>query len=58
MERILKLAVVTHYMLTNDYKTPTIKQLKHQFGHDIQTLYGECQSSFPSIPTPMLSFLP
>lgn len=48
MERILKLAVVTHYMLTNDYKTPTIKQLKHQFGHDIQTLYGECQKLMPT----------
>ena len=48
MERILKLAVVTHYMLANDYKTPTIKQLKHQFGHDIQTLYGECQKLMPA----------
>ncbi|MHA6860373.1 hypothetical protein [Ralstonia pseudosolanacearum] len=52
MERILKLAVVTHYMLTNDYKTPTVKQLKHQFGHDIQTLYGECQKLFPSYYNP------
>ena len=43
MERILKLAVVTHYMLTNNYQTPTIKQLKKDFGHDIRTLYGECQ---------------
>lgn len=52
MERILKLAVVTHYMLTNDYKTPTIKQLKHQFGHDIQTLYGECQKLIPIYSNP------
>jgi hypothetical protein len=43
MERILKLAVATHYMLSNNYQTPTIKQLKRDFGHDIRTLYGECQ---------------
>ncbi len=42
-ERILKLAVVTHYMLTNTYQTPTIRQLKKDFGHDIKTLYNECQ---------------
>ena len=39
-------------MLTNDYKTPTIKQLKHQFGHDIQTLYGECQKLIPIYSNP------
>jgi hypothetical protein len=44
MERILKLAVITHYMLSNHYQTPTIKQLKKDFGHDIKTLYGECQN--------------
>ena len=43
VERILKLAFVTHYMLANNYQTPTIKQLKKDFGHDIRTLYGECQ---------------
>lgn len=48
MERILKLAVVTHYMLTNNYQTPTIKQLKKQFGHDISTLYSECQQLIPT----------
>jgi len=39
----LKLAVITHYMLSNKYQTPTIKQLKREFGHDIRTLYDECQ---------------
>lgn len=43
MERIMKLAVVTHYMLSNNYQTPTIKQLKVELGHDIKTLYRECQ---------------
>lgn len=42
MERLLKLAVITHHMLTNNYSTPTIKQLKNQFGHDIKSLHGEC----------------
>ncbi|OFA05646.1 hypothetical protein [Duganella sp. HH101] len=48
MERLLKLAVVTHYMLTNNYSTPTIKQLKNQFGHDVKTLYGECVKLMPT----------
>ncbi|WP_242632677.1 hypothetical protein [Thiothrix fructosivorans] len=47
MERILKLAVVTHYMLTNNYQTPTIKQLKKDFGHDIRTLYTESLKLLP-----------
>lgn len=47
MERLLKLAVITHYMLTNSYSTPTIKQLKSQFGHDVKTLYGECVKLMP-----------
>ena len=47
MERILKLAVATHYMLENDYKTPTIKQLKKEFGHDVGELYRECQKLVP-----------
>lgn len=47
MERILKLAVVTHYMLSNNYLTPTVKQLKSQFGHDIRTLYSESLKLMP-----------
>lgn len=47
MERVLKLAVVTHYMLTNNYHTPTIKQLKNEFGHDIRTLYEQSQTLRP-----------
>ena len=47
MERLLKLAVVTHYMLTNRYATPTVKQLKKEFGHDVKTLYGECAKLVP-----------
>lgn len=42
MERILKLAVVTHYMLSNNYQAPTINQLKEEFGHNIATLYNNC----------------
>ncbi len=42
MERILKLAVVTHYMLSNNYQAPTINQLKKEFGHNIATLYNNC----------------
>ncbi|MGF6527639.1 hypothetical protein [Variovorax sp. PvP013] len=42
IERMLKLAVITHYMLTNHYATPTVKHLKREFGHDVKTLYGEC----------------
>ncbi|OWG17555.1 hypothetical protein KDK82_1026 [Delftia sp. K82] len=38
-ERLLKLAVVTDYMLSNEYKTPTIKHLKKCFGHDVNELY-------------------
>lgn len=47
MERLMKLAVVTHYMLKNNYQAPTIKQLKKDFGHDIETLYAECLSLLP-----------
>lgn len=47
MERLLKLAVITHYMLTNRYATPTVKQLKKEFGHDVKTLYGECAKLMP-----------
>ncbi|MFD4120768.1 hypothetical protein ACFWQD_05600 [Alcaligenes faecalis] len=48
IERLLKLAVITHYMLTNSYSTPTIKQLKNQFGHDVKILYGECMKLMPT----------
>lgn len=48
MERLLKLAVITHYMLTNRYATPTVKQLKKEFGHDVKTLYGECAKLMPT----------
>lgn len=41
IERLLKLAVVTHHMLTNNHQTPTTKQLKG-FGHKINVLYEEC----------------
>jgi len=41
IERLLKLAVITDYMLMNNYSSPTIKQLKTQFGHDVKTLYSE-----------------
>lgn len=47
MERILKLAVVTDYMLSNNYQTPTIKQMKKNFSHDINTLYGESLNMMP-----------
>lgn len=47
IERLLKLAVITHHMLIHNYTTPTIKQLKSQFGHDVKTLYGECVKLMP-----------
>jgi hypothetical protein len=47
LERLLKLGVVTHYMLSNGYKTPTIKQLKKDFGHDIRALYEDCLGLVP-----------
>lgn len=47
MERILKLAVVTDYMLSNNYQTPTIKQLKKDFSHDIKILYLESLNMIP-----------
>ena len=47
MERLLKLAVITHYMLTNKYATPTVKQLKTKFGHNVKILYGECMKLMP-----------
>lgn len=47
IERLLKLAIVTDHMLKNSYSTPTIKQLKGKFGHDINTLYIECRKLIP-----------
>lgn len=47
IERILKLAVITHHMLDNNYTTPTIKQLKFNFGHDIKAAYEECEKLSP-----------
>jgi len=46
VERILKLAVVTNFMLSNNYQTPAIGQLK-DFGHNIKKLYGECSKLMP-----------
>lgn len=40
--------MVTHYMLTNNYQTPTIKGLKNSFGHNIRTLYTECLKLQPT----------
>jgi hypothetical protein len=37
-ERLMKLIVVIDYMLSNDFKSPTEKQLK-AYGHDLVTLY-------------------
>lgn len=48
IERVLKLVVVTHYMLTHNYKTPTVKQLKKDFGHDIRTLYNKALKLLPT----------
>ncbi len=47
MERILKLAVVTNHMLTNNYQTPTIKWLKNTFRHDISILYNDSLKMIP-----------
>ncbi|WP_255990348.1 hypothetical protein [Chitinolyticbacter albus] len=46
MERILKIAIVTNYILENGYKNPTLaqqKELRDKFGHKIELLYQECQ---------------
>lgn len=54
IERFLKLAVVTHYMLSNGYRTPTIRQLRYQFGHDVATLYMECVKLIPIYHDPVI----
>lgn len=43
MERMLKLAVVTHHMLADDYQPPSKGQLKG-YGHRINELLEKCQS--------------
>lgn len=40
LERLLKLSVVTDFMLSNEYKTPTINHLKKNYGHDVNELYS------------------
>ncbi|WP_417661234.1 hypothetical protein [Pseudomonas sp.] len=40
IERILKLAVITSHMIENDFKPLTDAQLKADFGHKINKLYG------------------
>ena len=47
MERILKLAVITNNMIQNNYETPTIKQLKNDFGHNINQLYKKSLELMP-----------
>jgi len=39
LERMMKLAVVSDYMLKNNYRAPTDKNLKVSFGHFINTMY-------------------
>jgi len=41
LERLLKLAVITHHMLVNNYRTPTIRELRGKYGHDISSLHDE-----------------
>lgn len=40
LERLLKLVVVTDFMLNNQYKTPTKNHLKKGFGHNIKELHS------------------
>ncbi|PZR50379.1 hypothetical protein [Paraburkholderia fungorum] len=46
-ERLLKLAVVTHHMLSNDYRSPTIKELRRNYGHNVEHLYLESRRLIP-----------
>jgi hypothetical protein len=39
LERLMKLAVVSDYMLKNNYTAPTEKYLRKNFGHEINVLY-------------------
>lgn len=41
LERIMKLAIITDYMLKNDYNTPPQKDIR-DYGHDISGLYKKC----------------
>ncbi|HUX82317.1 MAG TPA: hypothetical protein VMV35_05735 [Halothiobacillus sp.] len=47
MERLLKLALVTHHMLTNEYQTPTIRILRDEFGHKLKKLYSDASKVIP-----------
>lgn len=40
LERLMKLAVVSDYMLKNGYVAPTDTYLKKELGHDIGTMYS------------------
>lgn len=40
-ERVMKLAVITDYMLDNSFKAPTVLELK-EYGHDLETLHRSC----------------
>lgn len=39
LERMMKLAAVSDYMLENDYRAPTDKELRKWFGHHLNTMY-------------------
>lgn len=39
LERMMKLAVVSDYMLENNYRAPTDKELRKGFGHYLNTMY-------------------
>lgn len=47
IERILKLVVVTHYMLTHNYQTPTKSKMMNDYRHNIRKLYTECLNLLP-----------
>lgn len=49
-ERLLKLAVVTDHMLSNDYRSPTIKELRKEYGHNVEHLYRECRQLIQCYP--------
>src|SRR5215813_7068068 len=55
MERLLKLALVTHHMLINDYRTPKISELKNEYGHKIEALYNKATGLIPHYPRPGVS---
>ncbi|WP_350016354.1 hypothetical protein ABNK63_00465 [Rhodanobacter sp. IGA1.0] len=45
IERLLKLVVVAQHMLENNFVSPTPKQLKGDYGHDILALYASALST-------------